>query len=259
MKKTDTVNFYYFSGTGNTLLATKKIAEVLQSFGITVNLRRIEKTERIDLDKNSILGLAFPVAVQSTYPFIWEFLNDLPEANGTDVFMVDTLGGKSGGIIGPLQKLLTKKGYRTIGAKEVIMPSNLANKITDQENEKIREKGLKVAETYATDLFEGKTTWGKSSFLQDMVRQISKIDFIWKLFGKWIVIDNEKCVKCGLCAKLCPVSNIISDGNDFPVKNKNCEACMRCISFCPQEAIMFRGKKVKKYRAVKSSELLKDL
>ena len=258
MKKTGVVNFYYFSGTGNTLLVTRKISDVLEFCGMTVNLHRMEKTEEITLDKNSILGFAFPVAMQSTYPFVWKFFNDLPDTDGTEVFMVDTLAGKSGGIVGPLKKVLKKKGYTTIGAQEVIMPSNLAPKNNPEENENIREEGLKTAETYAKNLFEDKAVWDKGSLFSDMLRQISKIDFVWKMFGKWITIDKEKCVKCGLCEKLCPVSNITPGENGFPVKNTGCEVCMRCISFCPQDAITFRGKSAKKYRAVESSELLKN-
>ena len=258
MKKTSIVNFYYFSGTGNTLLVARKISDVLKSCGMTVNLNRMEKAEKIILYENSVLGLAFPVAMQSTYPFVWKFFNDLPDTNGTEVFMVDTLAGKSGGIVGPLKKVLQKKGYTTIGAQEVIMPSNLAPKNIPEEDEKIRKAGLITAETYAKNLFESKTTWKKGSLLQDMVRQIAKVGFIWKMFGKWLEIDKEKCVKCKLCENLCPVSNIISDEDGFPVKSTSCEVCMRCISFCPQDAITFRGKSTKKYRAVDSSEMLRN-
>ena len=45
--KSRIIDFYYFTGTGNTL------------------------------------GLAFPVACQSTYLLVWEFLRALPECDGT--------------------------------------------------------------------------------------------------------------------------------------------------------------------------------
>ena len=38
--------------------------------------------------------------------------------------MVDTLGGFSGGIVGPLRRLLTRKGYAPLGAREIRMPMN---------------------------------------------------------------------------------------------------------------------------------------
>lgn len=47
--------------------------------------------------------MGFPVAVLSTYPFVWNFITSLASAFGTEIFMVDTLGGFSGGIVGPVR------------------------------------------------------------------------------------------------------------------------------------------------------------
>ena len=38
------IDFYFFSGTGNTLLVVKKMKEVFEEDGIKVNLYRLEKT-----------------------------------------------------------------------------------------------------------------------------------------------------------------------------------------------------------------------
>jgi ferredoxin len=63
-----------------------------------------------------------------------------------------------------------------------------------------------------------------------------------KYFG--FKVDKEKCTKCGLCVKICPVKNIKLD--DFPVYGHRCNFCMRCVSWCPQKAIPcgfnFKGK-----------------
>lgn len=60
---------------------------------------------------------------------------------------------------------------------------------------------------------------------------------------------NNKCTKCGLCLKICPVNNIkMKDGN---IKwNGRCEQCMACIQYCPAEAIQFGNKTLnrKRYR-----------
>jgi hypothetical protein len=50
--------------------------------------------------------MGFPVAAQGTYPFVWDFIKSLPQANSTPIFMVDTLAMYSGGIVGPVKKLL---------------------------------------------------------------------------------------------------------------------------------------------------------
>ncbi len=139
MKQGSVVDFYYFSGTGNTLLVAEEIARVLKSDGYSVSLHRMELfiDKRPPLEKNAALGLAFPVAVQSTYPFVWKFVESLPEGDGREVFMVDTLATFSGGIVGPLKKALEKKGYTPIGAIEIKMPSNYRDNLDGAEAEKV--------------------------------------------------------------------------------------------------------------------------
>jgi len=46
---------------------------------------------------------------------------------------------------------------------------------------------------------------------------------------------NHKCVKCGACAKTCPVGAIPLEAPNLTDKEK-CITCMRCVSVCPQGA-----------------------
>lgn len=46
---------------------------------------------------------------------------------------------------------------------------------------------------------------------------------------------TEKCVKCGLCAKECPVQAIDAKNPDI-VQENTCISCMRCVSVCPHDA-----------------------
>ena len=56
-----------------------------------------------------------------------------------------------------------------------------------------------------------------------------------------INIDEEKCIGCGKCEKLCPLNNITLQ-NARPVWGTNCTQCMACICYCPTRAIEY-GKK----------------
>jgi len=84
----------------------------------------MEKTDPKMVNLGNALGLAFPIAIFTTYPLVWAFIRPLPGAHSTEAFMVDMLGGLSMGIMGPLKRTLRKKGYTPIGAREIAMPVN---------------------------------------------------------------------------------------------------------------------------------------
>ena len=50
---------------------------------------------------------------------------------------------------------------------------------------------------------------------------------------------DKSCVKCGLCAKTCPVQAI--DSSQFIADSKKCISCMRCVKRCPQNARKVNG------------------
>jgi NAD-dependent dihydropyrimidine dehydrogenase PreA subunit len=259
----DTIDLYFFSGTGNTLLVVKKMRDTFEENGIDVNLCRIEGSNPDKINLEHVIGIAFPVAVLSTYPFVWDFIKALPDANGTQIFMVDTLGGFSGGIVGPLREIVKNKGYAPIGAMEIQMPLNIFF-IQDEETNKDKvEKGLIKAERYAQDIINGKAEWGRVPVLSDAMNlfsmgalKLTGVDLHQRLF--LFDIDKEKCNKCGICVGICPTKNIKINGGEYPLHGLNCQYCLRCTSFCPKQAIPCKfNYKGETYRAVKAKEFLK--
>jgi len=54
-----------------------------------------------------------------------------------------------------------------------------------------------------------------------------------------VEVNKEKCIGCGVCTTVCPVSAIIlSDGDEYTVIDHDlCMECFTCVETCPQEAI----------------------
>ena len=120
-----TIDLYYFSGTGNTYLACETFAEEVKNYGFSVNLICMEKADPAKINKDNILGLAFPIAVGFSYPFVFDFIRALPKVNGTRAFMFATMGGSAFGLKGVLKNILSAKGFAPIAACTAIMPSNI--------------------------------------------------------------------------------------------------------------------------------------
>jgi len=70
---------------------------------------------------------------------------------------------------------------------------------------------------------------------------------------------SEKCTGCGICAKVCPVGNIVLSAEKRPTWNHACEQCMACFHWCPEHAISWGTKSVNYRRyhhpSVKVAEL----
>lgn len=256
------IDFYYFSGTGNTILVVEKMEETFKKNGVDVELHPIEESDPNKVKLQHTLGLAFPVAGLSTYPFVWEFIESLPPADGTPIFMVDTLAGYSGGIVGPLHNKLKKKGYDPQGACEIIMPSNIFYIQSAGTRSKLIVKGINKAEKYAQALVDGQARWGSFPIFPQILYTLGiSLMSLWELKSqqKWFGFRAKKssCNQCGICAQICPLNNI--EMREYPVYKCKCQFCMRCVSFCPQNAIPCNvNYKGKTHRAVKVKKFIKD-
>ena len=256
------IDIYWFSGSGNTLFIAKVIAEYLKENGFEINLKQIENTNPSTVDLNRTLGLAIPVAEQGTYPFIWDFINNLPSfkksdfgedrpqpvSTKPDVFMVDTLMLYSGGIKGPVNKILKKKGFNILGAKEIIMPNNLMKIKSQPDKDKLKmEKGKLSAENYAKDLMKGQAVWKDIPLYSDIMASFSKKDSTWNVFRNIfpLKVDNNKCTRCRLCERICPTGawSFNKEKNEMEWAKADCIYCLRCFSYCPVEAISYGKKK----------------
>lgn len=78
--------------------------------------------------------------------------------------------------------------------------------------------------------------------------------------GSAIAIDINKCVGCGLCAKVCPIGNFYLKNGKATRHANVCEYCLACAHACPQKAIYCSYvEKNKDHRYRNSNVTIKDI
>jgi len=253
------IDICWFSGTGNTLKAAEVLGKAFRQAGREVRFVPMTAPAPSAKELGEVVGLAFPVACQGSYPPVWDFCRALPRGEGREAFLLDTLAQYSGGIVGPLGKLMRAKGYRTVGAREIRMPNNFMPKplSADELGKKI-SAGEQAARDYAGELLADGASWGAGMpCISWLWGRISRQKLTWRLMarlGKRFGVVADRCVRCGQCVELCPVGNIVLE--DVPVFGKTCIQCQRCVMLCPAGAITVKGKEPLRYRVVSGSEML---
>jgi ferredoxin len=231
------IAIHVFSGTGNTLLATRGMAEVFESAGIAVEFHRMPEEPWTTPPAGYAILFAFPVYEQSAPLFIQNYIAEIPVLETpTKTYVLTTMAGFSGFVKTPVGRLLEKRGFVSTGIREIVMPSNFILHSASEKNKTILKRGLREAAEFAENIIAGNAEWQRPSMLNATayppVKLCAKI--FSKIFSKFKATD--KCVGCGLCAELCPVGNI-EMADDGPRWNGKCALCLRCVSFCPENAI----------------------
>jgi len=54
-------------------------------------------------------------------------------------------------------------------------------------------------------------------------------------------IDKEKCIRCGLCNKTCPMNVEIMDAKNEKITDIECINCNECVNVCPSRGALYTG------------------
>ena len=233
---------FYFSATGNSRHAAKRIAE-------TTNDRIISITDCIKNDmfnfiagNDETIGLVSPVYNFGLPVTVIDFISKLNLKGGGYVFTLVTYGGFSGGASKMMKSLLKEKGIKTDAQYSVRMPDTWTPVYDLSDKAKVNETNRK-ADIKIDGIIKKTNKKSKGNF------DSRRIPFGNKFYGGYEQIRrtsslsvNTSCVGCGLCAKQCPVNAIeMQDSKPVWVKDK-CAMCLGCLHHCPEFAI-HRGDK----------------
>lgn len=245
---------FYLSGTGNTRWAANAVAaktgdrllfmpDLLRRQNDASGLQAIN----IKLEKCERVGFCFPVHGWRPPRIVREFIARLHiYTEGHYVYALCTAGDNIGETIDILRKDLLHKGIALNAAFSLIMPESylglpLFYLDPPAKEKKKKEKAAAELEQYAKAIVEKRSE-------EHLVRgRWPRIDsrllgafFVRKLItDKPFRVDSRKCVKCGICADVCPTRNIVGSLGHEPQWNHDgsCIACFACYHHCPHNAI----------------------
>ena len=242
--KSKSAQIYVFSGSGNTLLLAEAIATIFNANNKPTILRKIPGSF-FSLPDDCALGLAVTTAWFSTYPFVIDFIKNLPEGNNREVFFITSMAGSTFGMDNPIREVLEKKGYKTIGNINIKMPSNYGRSLDAKSvaNQAVITDGIKKASNFAGSLLTDQAQWKKSfSPLSSFFFKLAQSKWPWLIFRKMfpLHLNQEICISCNICRELCPTNSIAQNDSGLFIE-KTCVSCQHCASFCPVNAISLKG------------------
>ena len=279
---------FYFSGTGNTKWAASKLAAATREdlISIAPYMRADDSSHNLAepfiLKENERLGFVFPVHGWRVPKLVREFISKMKiqrepsdasaenKAKADDclknspfTYCVCTAGDSIGLTIENLNEVISQNpSLQALGITEVsssyslIMPESyigLPFMDVDPKEREIRKKENAAQELafVCEEIFDRKE--GISRLVKGPIPWFfTKV--VGGFFEKVLITDKrfhvekDRCVKCGICANVCPVGDIKGGHGEYPVwlHHKDCLTCFTCYHHCPHHAIEFGNQTQKK-------------
>lgn len=223
---------YWFSGTGNSLYAAKKLSAGLGNLPLV----QITNTTPIDaVGGNGMkIGFVFPSYFGNLPRVVKAFVEKLNINNDTYIFAVVTMGAVGQGSIGALESALHAKGLKLNYGRGLKMPANYVMKYNPADPDKsiatMKKTNSRIGRIIS-EITSSKQLIRKLPITADnLFKDIASLDTKFSA--------SENCTSCGLCEKICPVENIQLEQSK-PIWLNHCEHCAACISWCPTKAINY--------------------
>ncbi|MBC8570570.1 EFR1 family ferrodoxin [Zongyangia hominis] len=231
----------YFSGTGNSEYAAKRIGKAIDDE--VVNLfERIQSSDFAKMYSQRPWVVVVPTYAWRIPRIVQKWLEQTPLFGNSEIYFVMTCGGSIGNAGKYLQKLCAKKKMTYRGCMGILMPENyiaLFSTPAEEQARPILDQAKDVIDRTARFLQNGESFPKADISFGDKMNSGIVNDLFYPMFvhaKKFYATDG--CVSCGKCVSVCPLKNVRLE-NGKPVWGKDCTHCMACISRCPKEAIEY--------------------
>lgn len=230
---------YCFSGTGNSLRASRIIAKEIG--GATIVSVKKDVTSNLAIDADGV-GFVCPVYEWDVPETFKIFVENLKVNKNAYTFMVATYVGVNGRCFETIDAILREKGtrlhygkpLRCVASQCIAYEPFPSPKVMVPYSDRRAQKIGKLIANRKTNKYPKMSPVTRNRYDKMMLPFMNVQHEYDKGF-----YTSDSCVGCGLCEKVCPCKNItITDKH--PVWNHSCLGCNACVVYCPKKAIMFK-------------------
>ena len=240
----------YFSGTGNSKYAARRIACALDDTLVSLN-DRIKAGDTSPVETGERLVIVTPTYAWRIPRIVRDWLLKTELCGAKQAWFVMTCGSETGNADKYNRALCREKGVECMGTAQIVMPENYIAMFGVPQKDEAR----RIVERAELDIGRaidavkaGRPFAPARSNLYDRLMSGPVNPVFYSCFVKADAFTvSDACTGCGQCAKRCPTNNItLRDGK--PVWGRDCTHCMACICYCPAEAIEYGRKSLGKPR-----------
>lgn len=232
----------WFSGSGNSLSVARTLAEKTQD-----TLLHLNDAPAANLSGEKVIGLVYPTYSYDAPLKIKEMLGTISFPKDAYLWIVVTCGSTPGNSIFTVRKILHQQGVVVVYSRIISMPDSSA--ISFGNDAQAQNKKLEAVPALLEEI-AGEIN-GRVRRLEHAGRTFSGTTVNSKLFFPIATaavkqnVNTEKCIGCGICAKVCSNGNIAVIDKKAKV-GPHCTQCLACVHFCPQQAMEIRHRPTKK-------------
>lgn len=222
---------FYFTGTGNSLYVAKKFSEN------PISIPQIIDNDNLNFEDDEI-GIVCPVYCHIPPKMVIEFMKKASFKTNY-FYMILTYGNRHGGASEHTENIGKECGIKIDYIKNILMVDNYLP-VFDMNEQMALDKNVdQQIEEALTDVaarkkFILKSTDEDREIHKNLMERTSSMPEFNN--GQQIMV-TDKCIGCGICAKVCPIGNFYIENGKALRKKKTCEFCLACANNCPYKAI----------------------
>lgn len=238
---------FYLSDTGNTGWAAKEIAQKTHDKLLFIPELIREGKFEFKVEEGERIGFCFPVHGWRPPKIIRYFISKLHlDVKENYVYALCTAGDNIGETMYMFRYDLSQRNIHLDATFSLIMPESYLGlpffNVDKPEKEKDKkEKAAAELKEYIDAILNRRV---EEHLVLGRWPRINT-EVLGAFFTKYLVtdkkfhVDSRKCVKCGICADVCPTKNIIGGLGSEPQwkHDGSCLACFACYHHCPHHAI----------------------